>query len=361
MQNWQQKLTQYLKKYLIITSFFIFFSFPASTNYTLEGYEFGGGDFDLGSSNYFMQGVLGETTELDQQSSSYKIGSGLIYVEEANTPAAPTLQNTDSWYNKLEIILNTSNNPTDATYAIAITDDDWATTEWVQNDNTVGATLGSEDFQTYANWGGASGEYIIGLQPDTTYKVKVKASQGQYTEGPLGPEASAATSNVSISFDIDVSSSDEETGPPYAVAMGELSFSSVSTATDKVWIDLSTNAELGAYVYIYDANAGLKSTATNYTIDAVSADLTGQTEGFGVRSDSVGQTSGGPLAAQSPYSGAGDTVGIVDTTVREVYSSTSNPITDGRGSLLIKAKASNLTPGATDYTDIITMIASGTF
>ena len=44
-----------------------------------------------------------------------------------------------------------------------------------------------------------------------------------------------------------------------------------------------------------------------------------------------------------------------------ILTSTSAPITAGRASILLKAKASTLTPTAGDYTDTITMIASATF
>ena len=253
--------------------------------------------------------------------------------------------------------------PTDATYAIAISTDDFVTTNWVQNDNTIGSTLGIEDFQTYTNWGGASGEFITGLAANTTYKVKVKSRQGNYTESGLGPLASAATVSVSISFDIDVSSSDTETAAPYVVAFGDLAIGSVSTATDKVWVDFNTNAEYGGYVYISGQNGGLKSTVLNYTISSASNDLadSGVTEGFGAQNSSVTQSSGGPLAAVAPYNGAGQNVGVLDTTTRELYSTSGSQITAGRGSFYLKAKASNVTKSADDYNDTLTIVTAGTF
>ncbi len=341
---------------------FFFLALPASTNYKLNSFGFGsGGEDSISSSNYNMEGIMGEIAG-KLTSTTYNLGAGLQMAQNANVPSAPTFVNSGSWYNKLKITINKwSGDPTDATYAIAISTDNWVTTNWVQNDNTIGASLGSEDFQTYTNWGGASGEFIIGLAANTTYKVKVKSRQGNYTETGLGPEASAATSSVSITFDIDISSTDTETAAPYAVAFGDLAVGSVTTATNKVWIDLDTNAEYGGYVYISGQNNGLKSSVLNYTISSGSVDLSGQSEGFGAQNSSDTESSGGPLAAQSPYTGASENVGVVDTTIRELYSSSGAQISGGRGSFTLKAKASNTTPAADDYADTLTMIASGTF
>lgn len=352
------RLKRLLQK-LSLTSLFIFLVMPASTNYQLKSYEFGGGGGTSDSTNYSVEGILGEGGG-EQKSANYSSLQGLIFAQTANVPTV-TLANSSNWYNKLLVTIGSQNNPSDALYAIAISDDNWVTTEYVQNDNTVGSTLGTEDYQTYTNWGEASGENIIGLTPNTTYKVKVKATSGRFTESPYGPEASASTVNPSIDFDIDVSSSDTETAAPYAIAFGNLSTGSVNTATDKVWIDIATNGEAGGYVYITDSNAGLKSAALNYTISAVSGDLSSLSEGFGAQSATDTETSGGPLTPLSPYNGLSQNVGIISTTTREIYSTSGAPIVGGRGSFILKAKPSATTPASTDYTDTLTVIASGTF
>jgi hypothetical protein len=334
---------------------------PVSSNYKLDSYEFGGGGGVGESSNYGIQGVLGDS-QGSASSSSYGINSGLTFEQNANVPTV-TLSNNGNWYNKLLVIIGPEGNPSDATYAIAISDDNFVTTEYVQSDNTVGSSLGSEDYQTYAAWGGASGEYIIGLSSNTQYKVKVKALQGEYTESAYGPLASATTSNVSLTFDLDVGGSSDpgESSHPYVVSLGELTPGSITTATNRVWIDLSTNAEAGAYVYVYDQYGGLRSANHNYTISSVTNDLSGVSEGFGIQGETVGQTSGGPLAAVSPYDGSGNSVGIVSTTIRELFSTSGGPITAGRGSFLLKTKPGTTTPASGDYTDTLTFIASSTF
>lgn len=345
-------------KFIRSTCFFmpmILLVIPSSANYKLDSFGFGsGGDENMSSSNYSIEGLTGEISA-SQSSTNYSVKSGLLFLQEANTPTI-ALVNSSNWYNKLLVTIGIEGNPTDATYAIAISTDDWATTEWVQNDNTIGSTLGSEDYQTYSGWGSGSGTNIIGLTPGTTYKVRTKATHGLYTETGLGPEANAATSVVTLDFDIDVSASDTETAAPYVVAFGDLSVGSVNTATDKIWVDLSTNAENGGFVYVYGANSGLFSANTSYTISSSSIDLSSAGEGFGIRENSSSN-----LTFLSPYNVAADNVGIVDTTVREIVNSSFAPVSSGRASVLVKVKPSSIAPAASDYSDTITFISSATF
>ena len=349
-----------LKKATLLLSVFVFFSVPASTNFQLKSYEFGGGSGTSDSTNYSTEGVVNDVGG-QQSSTGYSLNGGMVFVQQANVPIAPTFQNTASWYNKLQFIINVSGNPSDAKYAIAISTDNFATTNYIQSDNTVGATLGTEDFQTYTDWGGASGEYVIGLVPNTTYYIKAKATQGRYTESSWGPVAAASTSQSTLSFDIDVSASDTETPAPYSIVMGELGIGSITTASQKIWIDIDTNAAAGGYVYLYDQYAGLRSSHSNYTISSATADLSGVNEGFGLQSASTAQSAGGPLVALSPYNGVSENVGVVNPTVNEVFHTSSSPITAGRASLIVKAKVSNFTPSSTDYSDTLTFIASSIF
>jgi hypothetical protein len=340
---------------------FVVLAFPASSNYRLKSFEFGaGGETGAGATNYALEGILGEAAG-EANSGNYEAMAGLVFVQEADTPPAPVFENGGNWYNKLKMSLNPAGNPSDATFAVAISDDNWLTTRWVQDDNTVGDSLGAEDFQTYAEWGGTGGSFVIGLDENTTYRVRVKARHGRYTESRLGPEAQAATVSVSLSFDIDVSALDEETNSPYEVDFGDLVLGSVTTAPDKVWVDFETNAEGGGYVYIYDQYGGLRSAALNYTIPSLTGDLAATDEGFGIRGQTASQTSGGPFTVVSPYDGSGDNVGLVDATIREIFSSSGSPVTGGRGSFFNKVKPSRVTPAAGDYRDRLTLIASAAF
>jgi hypothetical protein len=118
--------------------------------------------------------------------------------------------------------------------------------------------------------------------------------------------------------------------------------------------------ESGGKVYVYGSNAGLASTRAGYTISAVTGNLTALTEGFGAQGSSATQSSGGPFALATAYNLASDNVAITDTNIREIFT-TSNPTTGGRGSFLLKAKSSAVTPAANDYVEALTIIASASF
>lgn len=348
-------------KFLKIANSLMFFllALPASTLYELHDYGMGGGGTSVSeSTTYGLKAITGEVSGDNNSGTTYDLGPGLEFAQQSNTPAAPTFTNTASYYNKLKFVLDTGSNPTDTTFAIAISTDDFATTNFIQADNTIGATA---VYQTYSTWGGASGSFVIGLDSNTTYKIKTKAVQTKYSETGYSATASAATSVPSLSYDIDVSATDQETGAPYSVSFGTLSIGSVTTATEKIWVDLDTNAESGAFIYVYNSTTGLTSANASYTIASATANLASAGEGFGLQISTNTQSSGGPLVAVSPYNGSSENVGIIDTTARNIYTSTSSPITAGRGSVLLKAKASTTTPAAADYTSTINMIASATF
>lgn len=338
---------------------------PASNNYKLFDYGFGaGGTATSSSSNYSLFGTVGQVDQGSPSSANYFIGAGLEYTLQASTPATPTFVNSSNWYNKLHLTINRGGvDPQDTTYAIRIASDS-GSFQYIQSDNTVGNVLGLEDWQSYTSWGGSSGFNIIGLYPGTTYTVQVAAKQGQfYTQFMWSPAANAATSNPTLSFDIDVAPNDQSTSPPYAVSIGNLTPGSVTTANDKIWVSVSTNSTNGGLIYILGTNTGLLSSTASHTINAVSNDLSniGVTEGYGAQNNSVGQTSGGPMEAVSPYDGAGDNVGILDTAKRTIFDSSGAPVTSGRVSFTLKAKASNTTPAANDYSDVLTVLATGSF
>lgn len=345
----------------LLLSAALFAAAPTSTTYKLESYSTGsGGTAGSSSSTYSATGVAGEASQTGS-SATYTGGTGLIPTQQANVPAAPTFTNPSSYYNKLHIVIDNGGNPSDATFAIAISPDAFATTtNYVQSDQTVGASLGAEDWLTYSAWGSGAGIDIIGLLPSTTYTVKVKAEHGTFTESTYSATATAATVGASLTFDIDISSSNSETGAPYTISFGNLVADSVVDSPEYIWVDVDTNGDAGAIVFLASANGGLNSPTKAYTISSASANLAAVNEGFGAQNTSASQSSGGPLAAQSPYTGVSQNVGITDPTLRQVYS-TSAPITGGRGQLVLKARSTVDTPAGNDYTDTLTLIAAAVF
>lgn len=336
----------------------IFAQLPASSTYKLNSYGVGsGGVGTASSSTYSIEGISGEQSSGQLVGTTYSASPGFIYTQQANIPAPPTFTNPSNYYNKLHFVINTSGNPTDAKYAVAISSDNFVTTYYVQSDNTISTVLGLEDYQTYVAWGSGTGVDILGLQPGTTYKIKAKATQGKFTESGYSATASVATVNPSLSFSI---TTDSQPIPPFSISFGSLVAGSVNTSSDKVNVSLSTNAQNGGQVYIYDAYSGIRSTQKSYTISSATADLASAQEGYGAVSVSAGQSSGGPFTASSPYNGTADNVGILDTSIRQAYGSTT-PVTSATGSFRLKVRSRTLTPSATDYSDMITLIATAQF
>lgn len=331
---------------------------PQSTHYMLRDYSFGAGGGESSSTNYKAFGILGGLN-FNGSSTNYKIGGGQASTINASVPPAPSIVDQNSSPNKLHIILDTGGNPTDTLFAIAISTDGFATnTSYVQADQTIGT---SPVWQDYTTWGSSNGFDVIGLNPNTTYTVKVSAKQGNYSQSAWGPTVSTATAQVSLSFDIDVAPTNIQTDPPYEVDFGTLTMGQVSTASDKIWISMDTNAPNGGSVYVYDQYGGLHSSATNYTISSTTSNLDSDSEGFGMQASPVSQTSGGPIEASSLYNTSGDSVGTVDGTIREIFNTSDNPIAGGRGSIDLKIKTSDTTPASSDYADSLTFIASGVF
>ncbi len=338
-----------------------FLALPASTTYELRDFGFGtGGVNNATSSNYGLEALTGEQQGGKLNSTTYGVGSGLLFTNQANVPVAPTFVNDGSYYSKLRLTINQSGNPSDTKYAVAISTDNFATTQYVQDDNRLGSSLGLEDYRTYASFGGSSGFLILGLAPNTTYQVKIKAWQGRFTETGYGPSASAATIGAKLTFDIDVAATDTETSTPFATGFGNLLPNTITSSGEKIWVDFDTNGENGGSVFVSGLNSGLRSSSINHTISALTTNLTSVTEGYGAQGSSVGQTSGGPFSIDSAYSVSGTNVAIIDTTIRSIFTANS-PVTGGRGSFELKAKASAVTPAAGDYQETLTVVSSANF
>lgn len=339
----------------------IFAAMPTSSNYQLNNYNYGsGGTTGTSSTNYSLDASTGQTSNVQSSSANYSVRSGNNNSQQANVPPAPTFTNPANYYNKLLFVIDTGGNASDTKFSIAISDDNFVTTRFIQNDNTVGNVRGLEDYQTYAAWGGASGQHVVGLNPATTYQIKVNAFQGSYTETEYGPNASAATVAPNITFDIDISITDAESAPPYITSLGTMLPSTVVTGPQRVWVDIDTNANSGAMVYVKSTNAGLKSNHSGFVIGSLTADLSSAGSGYGVQGASAAQSSGGPLAITAPYNGAGNNVGLIDTALRQIFSATA-PVTGGRGSFVLKAKSASQTPTGSDYQDVLTIIAAGSY
>ena len=258
--------------------------------------------------------------------------------------------------------INNTNNPSDTTFAIQIASN---SADFSQNVYYVHASdqtlITTPDWETYASWNSGSSFTLIGLYPGTTYYVRVAARRGTFQQGRWSASAYVATVNPTFTFNIQTSS---QTVPPFTVSMGTMNpGGSIITSPDTVTATISTNANSGGLIYLYGTNVGLKSNTANYTINSVPSktDLSGLNEGYGAQGSSVSQTSGGPMEIDSPYNGTSNTVGVLDTSEREFADSSSSPVNTGTASFLLQARAKSTTPSAGDYTDKITVIATGSF
>lgn len=285
---------------------------PQSSNYKLRDYTFGsGGTENSSSTNYKVFGVVGDQPYGKPNSTNYQIGAGQNYTILPALPGAPTFTNPSALYDRLKIIINTSGNPSDTTFAIAITettDTNWSNIRFIQSDQTVGSILGIEDFLTYSSWGGASGFYVTGLSQNTTYKIKVKARQGNFTETGWGPEATASTSVPSLTFGVDA----------HTITFDNLnSGNSYTDSSKSTVLTTSTNAYNGYIIYGRETQVLTSGSETIANFSSPnSAPTTWSGLGFGYTtndSNLIGGTgnrftSGGPKYAGFVTSTPGDPV-----------------------------------------------------
>lgn len=321
---------------------------PSSTNFTLKAYEFGNGAGAPSSSNYQLQASAGAAGG-QLSSGSYGLPAGIRASATVGTPGAPTFANPDSSYSRLKVTLNASGFASDTKYLIAISDDNFVSTKYVQIDQTIGTSVGVGNYQTYAAWGGASGFWVLGLNQGTTYTVKVAALQGAATGSGFGPTATAATVTPSVTFAVSTSLTST---PPFAVAFSSLPPAQVTSGNATVTADITTNAQNGGSLLLRDQNSGLTSALSSYTLTSATADLTAASKGYGAQVTSASQ-----LTAANPYNGTSDNVGALTTTWQQL-ANFSNPITAGNLTLALKAKTDAAVPPATDYADVLTISLS---
>lgn len=335
----------------------LFATAPSSTNYTLKSYDIGTGGATSSSSNYGLQSGTGSQSGAMQSSTNYKVQSDGKGVLDASTPPAPSFTNPSNYYDRLQLVLATGGNPTDTKYLIAISNDGFATTQYVQTDHSVGSSQALTNYQTYSAWGGASGFFILGLTPATTYQVKVKSMQGSYSGSQFGPTATAATVATSLSFGLTTTLTST---PPFNVDFTSLTPGNVVNGSADAIVGVSTNANNGGAVYVKDSAAGLYSSLASNTIASTSTDLSSALSGYGARVTSATQVSGGPFAAVAPFNGSGNNVGGLATMLQPILS-TGTPVTSGSGTVRLMAKASNITPSSPDYSDTVTFIVAMSF
>lgn len=327
---------------------FIVASLSSSTHYSLNSYAVGsGGTNSAASTTYHAQANVGEISG-STSSTHYNAKTGAIQAEQLSVPLAPSLSNgSGTFYNELLVTVTTTNEPSDATYAIAVSSNSFVTTYYVQTNGTLGS---SPVYQSYTAWNSGSGTYIIGLSNSTTYQAEVSAMQGQYTNTELGAAASSTTTAPSITFSVS----------PTSISLGNLTAGSVITSGTNITASLTTDAEAGANVFVRGLNGGLHSSTKLYTINGTTGNLASLSEGFGLQGVSAGQSSGGPLSLVGPYNLSANNVGTDSTTFNEILT-TPNEVTTGSSTIELQAKSASTDPAGTDYSETLTFSASASF
>lgn len=222
-------------------------------------------------------------------------------------------------------------NPEDAEYAIAISDDNWTTTKYIQTNNTLGSSIA---WQSYANWGSGNGETLIGLKQETEYKMKVKARQADFTETGWSSETSATTSSLDLTFSFDKTWLDLGTLVPNQVSSGSH------------LLTIITNGEAG-YVTTIQKDGNLRLGDGLGDIDDVSDGSVSRGEEYGVRTS--GSAEGWMNSQDTPITSNAQTIAL-----------SAVPVNPSVVTVTYKAVVDTLTL-AGKYSQIVTYITTATF
>lgn len=267
-----------IKRVTLVACMLLLLAYPAladtlsSTNYQVEDATTDGGGGLSNSTNYQSVDAIGDTSDSGSSSSNYKSLLGFLWPAHPGIPGTPTLTNTGgTLYNTLDFVIATGNNSTDTVYAIAISSDNFTTTNYIQIDDTIAST---EAWQTYANWGSGTGERVVNLQQNTAYKIKVKARHGIDTDTGFSATASATTSQSSLTISfagvttatVVAGETTTITSTANAIAYGSLVVGTPAVAAHTITV--TTNATSG-YTTTLQEDHDLQ-TSSNKTISPVS-------------------------------------------------------------------------------------------
>ncbi|MFQ5493281.1 MAG: hypothetical protein ACE5DX_03935 [Candidatus Dojkabacteria bacterium] len=350
-------------------------------------------DARLTSGNYelksgFPNGILANVPKITCFETSTTSGTtGCSYFPNSN--GAQGECGAPGCYDRAKIEIDDQGNPIDTLYLVMVEDTTNTVTYYLQSDHTIGTSYDINDFLTQCqiegrdnddtscddsgdgSWDESLQRYnVLGLLTDTTYQVSASALSGDFTGTRFSTTDSATTVSTTISFDLDIASTDIDSSAPYAVDLGELFSVSVTTATDMIWVDLATNAFNGANVFVRDTNGELTSSLTGETVPSESEDLAtdpNSNGGYGLKISTSTESALGPLQEGSTHStvGAHEVGAITSTNVAILFTDTTGsnvgPLLAGRASILIKARAANTDVAAGDLSDDVTFIAVSNF
>jgi hypothetical protein len=357
---------------IIVVPTVVFAETLSSTNYNIEGATLDGGGEASSSTNYSSRDSISGEESGDSSSTNYKNPSGFQTIAYPGVPATPTLTNTGSvLYNSLDFIVATGNGQQDdTTYAIAISADDFATTYFIQTDDTLGS---SEAWQTYAGWNSGTGERVTGLLPSTTYKIKVKASYGSGSnaadsESGYSQTASATTSAPSLTVSISGIASGNSVGgltttvtsTATSIGYGSLTIGDGSPNIAAQSVTVTTNAT-GGYTSTVQQDQDLTSTNGDSIATVSGTNASPAIFGTGVTTGRFGYhtTDSSLCTGTSSRFSTNDTYAALDISPKEIACSTG-AVTSEVTNLVYKLVIGNLQE-AGDYQNTVTYITTATF
>lgn len=366
-----------------IPRFFVVAETVESPSYKIEGLTIGSdGGQDLSSNNYRLNTAIGGNLNSERLlSSSYQIGASAIDVFQANVPKVQCFEATSTattscsnaslipdgavmlcgdggCYDKARFEIDTQNNPVDTLYSVQITTDplseQW---DFIDGASRVIEGLSTHDINDYlteTQWEDGAGVFnIVGLDSGVTYYLRITALQGDFTESAPSPYVTETTGFPSLAFSVYAGDS---VGVPSGslIEMLGINVSSPASGNDKIWLEVGTNYDRGAIVYVRDIYEGLYSADKSYTLVSGDLDLTSNA-GYGIQIASSTSDYLGPIVHPSVYTQPGDTVGglVSDLYARELFNTSGAPLAGGVVSYEVKARANESTPIASDYTDVL--------
>jgi len=323
----------------------ISFAEMQSTSYKIKGETINSTGGAGSSTNYKAYDGIGESFAEQGVTVNYELGVGADYPVIAQVPLQPSLTNPASYYDRLQFVIDSASNPSSTLFAIAITADSWATLQYIQANDTVSV---SPVWQTYANWGGETGEIVLGLSASTTYCIKVQALNGDFSGTRWGPEACVATSEPTLTLDLSAN----------ATNFGSLSSNTINTSTPNIIATVSTNAQNGYVILTKDtgsgSNPGLNSIVASKLIPSLSTTLAEGAEGYGIQASSSSAT------VATTYNVSDSTVGGLQLSFQNLATK-SGPGTNDAVVVTHKATVSTATKAGVDFQDIITYSAVASY
>jgi hypothetical protein len=179
----------------------------------------------------------------------------------------------------------------------------------------------------------------------------------EYTTASVSDDQISVTATVPQSFSFALSANSD--------ALGTLATGSVTSSPTPRTATVNSNSGSGWLVWARDANTGLLSSSTGYTIGSTTpgtnSTQSAPTEGYnmGVTASQAGGS--GSITLASAFDGTlANRGGGLDTSLRQVASSNgtaSNAVLTLKNNVAI----SGTTAAATDYSDVITVIGAGLF